>query len=431
MTMTEEKRVLKNGIALYSIKNPSSHGFFISLFLKAGAIYESADESGITHFLEHVTIRNVNAAMGGGLYTLLDRYGIEFNASTYSEMVQFYLSGASSNFNVAADVISKIYSPIILSTDEISTERNRIKAEIRENDEKNSTVGVSNSVVHEGTSLAGSITGTLGSVSKITKSRLENYRKNVFTPKNIFIYVTGNFDEENIERLSTILGAWDLKEGAEKDNMAPVSKNFGKREGKVTLKSADFTMLRFNFDMDMSRVCVPDSDLVYDILFGGYNSKFFIEMSEKRGLVYDISGNVERYKNIGTFAFSYEIKYDAIYEAVKLSLDILYDISHRLLTEEECMKAGYVDNAEMLYDDNRDLNFTFAYDNHIMSEGYLTLKERADRYKAVTVEAIRLAARKIFAPENLTLVIKGKKKHIDIERIEKLIENYKNEFYKK
>ncbi len=429
MTMTEEKRVLKNGIALYSIKNPHSHGFFISLFLKAGAIYENENESGITHFLEHVTIRNVNTVMGGELYTLLDRHGIEFNASTYSEMVQFYLSGAKDNFRIAADVISKLCSPIILSADEISTERGRIKAEIRENDEKNSIVGVSNSVVHEGTSLATSITGTLGSVSKITKSRLEEYRKRVFTKENLFLYVTGNFCEENLEYLSSLVGAWELSEGKENNNIAPVSEKFGKREGKVTLKSADFTMLRFNFDMDMKKVSVPETDLVYDILFGGYNSRFFIEMSEKRGLVYDISGNVERYKNIGTFAFSYEIKRDAVYEAVALSLGILYDISHKLLSEAECMKAGYVDNSEMLYDDNRDLNFTFAYDNHIMSENYKTLSERAAKYKSVTPEKIMSAAREMFAPESLTLIIKGKRKQIDTERIEKLIDDYKTSFY--
>ncbi len=430
MTMTEEKRVLKNGIALYSIKNPASHGFFISLFLKAGAIYEAADESGITHFLEHVTIRNVNAVMGGGLYTLLDRHGIEFNASTYSEMVQFYLCGASVNFDVASEVIGALYSPVILSAEEISTERGRIKAEIRENDEKNSITGVSNAVVHEGTRLSGSITGTLGSVSKITKSRLEEYRKKVFTPENLFLYVTGSFDESNLDKLAELVGAWELRPGEEKKNIATVSKKFGRRDGKVTLKSADFTMLRFNFDMDMSKVSVAASDLLYDILFGGYNSKFFIEMSERRGLVYDISGNVERYKNIGTLAFSFEIKRDALYEAVGLSLDILRDVSSRLLTEGECMKAGYVDNAEMLYDDNRDLNFTFAYDNHIMNEGYLTLTERAERYKAVTPEEIRNTAREIFAPENLTLVIKGKKKHIDTERIEALIKDYKKDFIK-
>ena len=33
------------------------------------------------------------------------RYGMEFNASTYSEMVQFYISGAKENFSKAAEIL--------------------------------------------------------------------------------------------------------------------------------------------------------------------------------------------------------------------------------------------------------------------------------------------------------------------------------------
>jgi hypothetical protein len=46
--------------------------------------------------------------MNGELYPLLDKHGIEFNASTYSEMVQFYITGAKSNFNIAAETPNKI-----------------------------------------------------------------------------------------------------------------------------------------------------------------------------------------------------------------------------------------------------------------------------------------------------------------------------------
>jgi hypothetical protein len=58
---------------------------------------------GITHFLEHAAIRNVARTMDGGLYQTLDRYGMEFNASTYSEMVQFYITGATPKFSLGAE----------------------------------------------------------------------------------------------------------------------------------------------------------------------------------------------------------------------------------------------------------------------------------------------------------------------------------------
>ncbi|MBQ1260811.1 MAG: insulinase family protein, partial [Clostridia bacterium] len=85
--MREISYKTKNGINIYGIKNPAQHGFYISLFLRAGIMYEAADEVGITHFLEHILIRNVNRVMNGRLYETCDRYGIEFNASTYAEMV--------------------------------------------------------------------------------------------------------------------------------------------------------------------------------------------------------------------------------------------------------------------------------------------------------------------------------------------------------
>ena len=127
----------KNGINVYAYKNPALHSFHISLFLRAGAMFEAPEESGITHFLEHVSIRNVNKLMDGALYRTLDRYGLEFNASSFSEMVQFYMSGAAVNFHHAAEIFAKLLSPLALEKSDVDAERKRIKAELRESDEKN------------------------------------------------------------------------------------------------------------------------------------------------------------------------------------------------------------------------------------------------------------------------------------------------------
>ena len=409
---------------LYSYKNPHLNSFYISLFLKAGCMYESERDAGITHFLEHVAIRNVNAQMGGELYALLDRYGIEFNASTYGEMVQFYVSGARANFAVGARIISMILNPIVLSAEEIRTEGDRIKAEIRESDERGSLVNFTSAIVHSGTSLARHITGSASGVSRITRARLENYRKSVFTPENLFLYVTGSFGDEELDVLASLLGDRELYTGELHDNVAPVSTGFFHRDGRVQVKNADYTMLRFTFDMDMTRISVAESDLLYDILLGGYNSRFFIEMSERSGLFYDLGGASERYKNIGTLSFYYEVKPGVLYTAAEKTLEILRYIAENPPHDTECMKAGYVDNAYMLYDDVRELNFTFAYDNHILCAGYSSLEERIETYKRITPERISEIADMIFRPENLTLTVKGKRLRVDTARLEKIVRNF-------
>ena len=398
----------KNKIKIYSYKNPALHGFFISLFLRSGSMYESDSECGITHFLEHILVRNVNKIYQMGLYSMLDRYGLEFNASTYAEMVQFYLSGASPSF-----------SPIVLSRDEVDAERRRIKAEIRENDDKNSMSSFAMSEVYPDTSLKNSITGTNKSVDRISVTRLEEYRRRVFTRDNLFFYVTGNYDDSDLRSFAQMVGEVDIAEpsGEPRDNIAPIPQNFGKRGGRVAVKNSDYTMVRFNFDLDMTRLSSPIIDLVYDNLFAGYNSPFFIKMSEEQGLFYDISGSTERYRNIGTLYFSFEVKEKDVYDAVSSAVDILNSFKKNGVSESECMKAGYTENAPLLYDDAREMNFTLAYDSHIMKLAYKDIEERRRAYEAVTHEQIRLGAREIFTPENLVLTVKGNKKKIDQERL--------------
>jgi predicted Zn-dependent peptidase len=384
-------------------------------------MYESAEECGITHFFEHIAIRNVNECMGGELYKLLDAHGLEFNASTFSEMVQFYISGAAKNVRLGAEVLTKLLSPIVLSVKDVNTERKRIKAEIRESDDKNSLADFTNKIVFENTSLSGSIVGTNSSVDKITRERLENYRKRIFTKENVLFYLTGNYTEEDLAFLGELADSYGIPSGEGRDNFAPIPEKFGKRDADVYVKSADFTMVRFSFDLDMKKVSVPETDLLYDILLSGYNSKLFIEMSEKRGLFYDTSGAVERYKNIGNFYFSFEVKEKDIYEATELVVNLLHEMKNTAIPEGECMQAGYVDNAYMLYDDSRELNFTFAYDNHVMELGYGSLEDRRRAYAAVTAEDLMRAAKEIFRKENLILTVKGNKKRIDTARLKEIL----------
>ena len=415
----EKRFTAKNGINVYGYKNPALHGFFISLFLRGGSMYEDDGECGITHFLEHILVRNVNKLYDMKLYSILDRHGIEFNASTYAEMVQFYLSGEKGAFGEAADAAVRLLSPISLTRAEIDSERRRIKAEIRENDDKNSMSSFAMGEIYKDTTLKNPITGTNRTVDRISARRLEEYRKRVFTRDNVFFYVTGNYDDEEFMSFVSEIGKAKLSEPCEprRENIAPVPGDFGARGGRVFVKNGDYTMVRFNFDLDMARLSSPLVDLIYDNLFAGYNSPFFIKMSEEEGLFYDISGSTERYRNIGTLYFSFEVKERDIYEAVERSVALLNSFKDALLSEDDCMKAGYTRNAPLLFDDAREMNFTLAYDSHIMRLSYETIEARRAEYERITPEDIRQGARVIFTPENLVLTVKGNKKKIDAARL--------------
>ena len=149
------------------------------------------------------------------------------------------------------------------------------------------------------------------------------------------------------------------------------------------------------------------------------NVRDFIQKNyeEYKGDSAFLSGATERYLNIGELAFTYELKAASLYEAIDTTVDILNDYKTNVLPNSKCMKAGYVDNAYMLFDDIRELNFTFAYDNHIMDIEYRDISERKNAYDAITPERLMELFSEIFKLENLTIAIKGDKKKIDTERI--------------
>jgi len=220
-----------------------------------------------------------------------------------------------------------------------------------------------------------------------------------------------------LEYLSECISKYQLGEGERHENVAPVAHNFGKRPPSVHVKSSDYTMLRFSFDLDMRKVTVPETDLLYDVLFSGNSSRFFMELSERRGMIYDVSGAIERYRNAGQLSFSFEISSRDLYSAVELSVSILNSMKRELLSEADMMKAGYVEGAEALLDDARELNFTLGYDAHVMCLPYRSLEDRIAAYRSVTPERLREVACKIFTPKNLVFAMKGNTKKTDAARI--------------
>ncbi len=411
--MREKSYESKNGVRVFAMENAAQHGFFLSLFVRAGSLYEREEESGITHFLEHITIRNIHHQMGEGLYAMLDKYGLEFNASTYNEMVQFYISGARVHFAKAAEILCRVFSEITLPKSEIDLERLRIKAEIREGDEKNSLAAFTAGVLYPDSSLKNPIVGTLRSVSRVTGRQLETFRKSILTSQNLFFYATGAVGETEISALLSAVEKYPVASGEKRESAPRLPEAFGRRGCAVQIKNADFTMLRFNFDLDMARVGSAELDLLYDLLLSGYGAKFFVEMSEKRGLFYDINGGIDRYKNCGCFYFSFEVKEKNLEESIRIAVEILNDLKTNICKTEDLIKAPYVDNAYLLCDDARELNFTFAYDAHILELPYRGLEDRIAAYRTVTGERMREVARTVFVPENLTLTVKGSKKRLD------------------
>ncbi len=418
----EQSFTCKNGVTIYSYPNENLHSFCLALYVKAGCIYEKAEENGITHFIEHIIFRNIDALMNHTLYQTLDRCGLNFNACTYKEFVQISISGAPKHFHLAANLITKSFHPLILSADEIDVERQRIKAEIREYDDKSTLDFFSDKIVWEGTPQQQIITGHVCTVNKIGKKKLVQAHEEMFTSDLSFFYLTGHVTREQIQYLANCVDSYKITpSNIVRNNIAPVPKNFFHRNQEIQIKKNDVCYVRFSFDMDTSKYTNAELDLLYDILFTNHTCVVYQELSEKRGLIYSHDSTLEQYNNIGVLYFSFELQTSNVLSAVEILIERFNQLKINMDEELSYATAPYVDNAYTMLDDASDLNWNFAYENHILNCQYQSLEERIAAYQKVAAKRMTEIAQDIFRPENLTLTLKGKKAKIDVDTLQTLV----------
>src|SRR5258708_36652982 len=96
--MDFSKTTLKNGLRLITIPMPSFESSTVMVGVGAGSRYETRDNSGISHFLEHMAFKGTKkrpTAMD--ISTLIDGIGGEFNAFTSKETTVYFVKSQANH----------------------------------------------------------------------------------------------------------------------------------------------------------------------------------------------------------------------------------------------------------------------------------------------------------------------------------------------
>lgn len=415
-----------NGINIYDYRNTRIGGFSLSLFFSRGAMFETEAESGSSHLFEHMVFRHLNKLYGGELYKKLDSLGLSLDAITTYHYVQFEFSGAAAHFPDAARILSDILLPFELTGAEIKPEKERVKAEIRENGDATSLGYFCDKLVWENGALARSISGTAGSVEKFGVTALRSLQKKMLTAENTFIYATGNYTDGDIETLSALLEKHDLIHGETLECAVRLPKSFGNRPREAFIKNSTYTVVQMCFDIPLSAECLPAAYLLCDILFTGNTALIHDALSEKSGLVYSFNHCLDVYKNASTLYLMYEVRSDRLYKSVEEAIGVFASVGEKAEEYLRYALPEYTDNYALIEDAPSGLTAKFAYEGHILGLPYRSAEERKNAFAAVTAEDIRKLAASIFRPENLTLAIKANKKKTDTERLLRAVDILKH-----
>lgn len=331
--MEFKKKVLQNGLTVLHEKRDVPVTT-VMLGVKYGAAYETSEEKGIAHFMEHLCFKGTEKRTHTEIAEEVERLGGDLNAFTHEEITAYHVKLPSTHLNVAMEVIFDIFFNASFPEEEVEKEGNVICEEIkmyRDNPRMHVLDKIKNNLY--GKPFGDFIGGSKDTVKSMTREQLFKKHRSIYVPKNSILCVVGNNEFEDVLKLAEELSV---------DRKGTVIK-FPKikfQEIKDVEKRGDIHQanlaLGFHFPVLAEKERYA-AEVFSTILGQGMSSKLFSEVREKRGLVYGVKSELDLGKNYGYMVIWAGTDPEKVKQVIDICLEEYRKMSK--ITEEELKSA--------------------------------------------------------------------------------------------
>lgn len=344
----------KNGLRLVYECIKDYHSVSVGVCVKAGSVFENEENSGISHFLEHMAFKSSERHSTKELAEIIDGLGGMVNASTSKFNTLFYARILDDKLEETLDFLSEIVLMPRLEASEIEREKGVVLEEISmaEDTPEDIVYDKLSELQFKSYSISRPILGKAKNIRSFDGDKLRAYRQEYYIANHCVISVVGSFDEEKLirmveERFSSF-EAGELKAYPE----AEINQNGGEIFVKKEIEQLHMCLGFKGFsDRDDRRYALA---VLCNIFGGGVSSRLFQSIREEKGLVYSIYSSVSSYPNIGDFviyaAFNSEKKKQVLSEIQEqASLLLKNGISQKEIEQTKLqIKTGTVLSQESL-----------------------------------------------------------------------------------
>src|SRR5690349_3736497 len=172
----------------------------ISVWLTRGSRHESAERSGIAHFVEHMLFKGTGSRTAEDSAQAIDSIGGQLDAFTAKEYASYYIMVLDEHLPLAIDILSDIVRNPAFSPDDIEREKKVVVEEIKMVED------TPDDLVHElftqgfweNHPLGRPILGTKETVESFNTNLLRDYFRNAYTARNLIVSAVGNLEHAQV-----------------------------------------------------------------------------------------------------------------------------------------------------------------------------------------------------------------------------------------
>ena len=405
-----QKTVLDNGLRILTSAMSHTRSVSIGFFIGVGSRYESDEQCGVSHFIEHMLFKGTEKRpTARDIAVAIEGIGGIFNAGTGRESSRYWVKVAQPHLDVAIDVLVDMLRYSRFDPAEIDRERRVIMEEINLTlDTPDSLVFLLiNKLLWPNHPLGRDIAGTKESLSELDRESLTAYLEHYYRPSNTVVSVAGNVEhEEVVGKMAALLGGWATGEAvsyraAEDDQAEPRLRIHHKETEQAHLCLSVPGIPRGHPDRFKLR-------LLNTVLGEGMSSRLFTEVREKRGLAYSIYSYVSGMHDTGAVGVYAGVDPSRIEDAIGAVLAEWDRLRQESVPADELTKAKeFIKGRLLLQMEDSFSVAAWCGRQGVLSPEILTVDEVIEAVEAVTVADIQQVAQGLFLGERLNLAVVG------------------------
>lgn len=405
--MEYEDKEIKEGIQLHLINTDKFKTNLISVFLTTKLNRENVTKNALIPAILRRGSKNMPSQEEISM-NLEEMYGASFNAGIDkrgdNQILKFYFESINDNFlpseneNMLIKSISKIveivFNPYLedgeFSKKYLEQEKNNLKQIIEAKIDNKAMYAMERCTeeMYKGEPYSLFKYGYIEDLEKINGKELYEYYKSLINECKIDIYVSGNLDEEMIDKISKMDEINNLdarKFEVSQEGLIPKTNN----KGKIVKESMDVAQgkLILGLNVPLENENMKYAALIYNNILGGSaNSKLFQNVREKASLAYAAGSKYLKIKNNIFISCGIEIKnYE---KALKLVKEQIEDIKKGDFTDNDIITAqkGIIDGVKTIKDEQAsEIVYQFAQE---LSNRKTSVKEYIEKVSNVKREDI-------------------------------------------
>ena len=294
------KTVLRNGLRVVTEHLPAVRSISLGVWVDVGSRNETAPESGLSHFVEHLVFKGTERRNARQVAASLESLGGVLNAFTTREHTCFTARVLDEHLEAAVDILSDLTCHATLTALNMNRERQVICEEIKESqDTPSDYIHDLFAATHWGDHPLGRpIMGTLDTIQAVKRSLLTRFVSRNYRTESVVVAASGSVSHDRLVRL--VREKFAFTEGR------PEPPNTAMRPNGCAVKVKTDDNNQTQFCMGFPSISYQDRRrmemmVMSAYLGGGMSSVLFQKIREQRGLVYTVYTFHDFYRDAGIF----------------------------------------------------------------------------------------------------------------------------------